>query len=47
MISIPSLEIKQIHLLSSDRLNELLDEWYLTHLYEPSSLGEMLMEVLE
>ena len=47
MISISSLEIKQTHLLSTDRLNELLEEWYSTHLYEPSSLGELLMEVLE
>jgi hypothetical protein len=47
MISLSSLEVKQAHLLSQDRLNELLKEWYLTHLYEPSSLGELLMEVVE
>jgi hypothetical protein len=47
MISFSSLEVKQGHLLADDRLNELLEEWYSTHMYEPSSLGELLMEVLE
>ena len=47
MISISSWQAEQAHLLSQDRLDELLKEWYLTHLYEPSSLGELLMEVVE
>jgi hypothetical protein len=47
MISISSLDVKQAYLLSPDRLSELLEEWYSTHLYDPSSLGELLMEVVE
>ncbi len=34
-------------MISSNALEVLLREWYLTHVREPASLGDLLREVVE
>ena len=40
-------EIKQSEMISASALEVLLREWYLTHVQEPASLGDLLGEVAE
>ena len=40
-------EIEQSCLIDSQKMEFLIQEWNKTHLYDPESLGEILLEVLE